>query len=138
MKNRTEFHGAKVALFVGDDLVVYLRDDKPGIPWPGWWDFPGGGREGEETPQETVIRETWEEFALTLQPSDLVYAKPYDPAPDKRVWFFAARLPRDRAREIRFGDEGQQWALWSQQRFLGDPRAVPVLKDRLIHYLFEK
>ena len=43
------FRGAKLALFVGDDLAVILRDDIPHIPFPNCWDFPGGGREGDET-----------------------------------------------------------------------------------------
>lgn len=44
------FCGAKIALVCGDRLVAYRRDAKPSIPWPGLWDLPGGGREGEEMP----------------------------------------------------------------------------------------
>ena len=36
------FSGAKLALFLGPDLLVILRDDRPDIPWPGRWDLPGG------------------------------------------------------------------------------------------------
>ena len=36
----------------------------PGIPWPAFWDLPGGGREGTESPVECVLRETHEEFGL--------------------------------------------------------------------------
>ncbi|WP_366141375.1 hypothetical protein [uncultured Shimia sp.] len=39
----TDFHGAKLALFVRSRLVTILRDDKPDIPWPAHWDLPGGG-----------------------------------------------------------------------------------------------
>ena len=45
------FIGAKLALFIGADLLTILRDDRPDIPFPGHWDFPGGGREGGESPQ---------------------------------------------------------------------------------------
>jgi hypothetical protein len=53
----TGFGGTKIALLCGDHAVVYLRDDKPGIPFPGMWDLPGGGREGNEGPIECGIRE---------------------------------------------------------------------------------
>ena len=39
---RKGFHGAKLALFVGDKLAVILRGDKPNIPSPNHWDMPGG------------------------------------------------------------------------------------------------
>ena len=40
--------------FANEKLLVYKRGD---IPFPSLWDFPGGGREGEETPEECVQRE---------------------------------------------------------------------------------
>ena len=55
------FSGAKLALFLGADLLVIKRDDRPDIPYPGYWDLPGGGREGDETPQACALRETYEE-----------------------------------------------------------------------------
>ena len=60
------FNGAKAALFIGTDLLCILRDDLAHIPFPAHWDFPGGGREGTETPKETVIRETREEVGLDI------------------------------------------------------------------------
>ena len=58
------FLGAKLALLVGDRIVTILRDDIPTIPWPGHWDLPGGGREGDETPETCVLRELEEELAI--------------------------------------------------------------------------
>ncbi len=60
------FHGAKVAILVGDALVTILRDDIPTIPWPGYWDLPGGARDPGETAVQTVIRECDEELGLRL------------------------------------------------------------------------
>ena len=54
------FEGAKIALYLGDRLVVIQRDDRPDIPFPGFWDLPGGGREAGETPFECVRRECGE------------------------------------------------------------------------------
>lgn len=43
---RMDFTGAKAALFCGASVLVCLRDEKPGLRWPGLWDLPGAGREG--------------------------------------------------------------------------------------------
>lgn len=50
MPTLSPFSGAKIALLCDGQLLTYQRDDKPGIPWPGLWDLPGGGRESDESP----------------------------------------------------------------------------------------
>ena len=48
----TDFVGAKVALLCGDRILTYQRDTRPGLPWPGLWDLPGGGREMSESAEQ--------------------------------------------------------------------------------------
>jgi 8-oxo-dGTP diphosphatase len=48
-------------------LLVYLRDDKPDIPFPGHWDFFGGHLEDRETPDEALVREVKEELDVDLK-----------------------------------------------------------------------
>ena len=131
-----EFHGAKLALFLGEDLLVYLRDDFEGLPWAGYWDLPGGGREGTETPEETVLRETYEEFTLSVPPEALTYRRLY--GGDDTVVFFAAHLDATWQDQIVFGNEGQRWEMWTPNAFLTNPRAVPMLKVRLRDYLNDR
>ena len=50
MSRNRLFHGVKAALLFGDKILVYKRDDKPGLRFANLWDMPGGGREGDETP----------------------------------------------------------------------------------------
>jgi len=48
-------------------LLIYLRDDKPDIPFPNHWDFFGGHVEKGETPEEALVREVKEEIAVELK-----------------------------------------------------------------------
>jgi 8-oxo-dGTP diphosphatase len=48
-------------------LLVYLRDNKPDIPFPNHWDFFGGHVEAGEKPEEALVREVKEELGFDLQ-----------------------------------------------------------------------
>ena len=67
-----EFSGAKTAVFLGSQLLVIQRDDIPDIPWPGRWDLPGGGREGDER-VEVVVRQSQVEV-LALEEGRCLWA----------------------------------------------------------------
>lgn len=129
-----DFSGAKLALFLGPDLVVIQRDDKPDIPYPGHWDLPGGGREGHETPETCALRETREEIGLILRPADLVWSTSYT-RPRGTVWFFAAHLPAARQADIRFGGEGQGWRMMAPTDYVDHPLAVPHFTVQLRRYM---
>ena len=65
MINRMNYDVAKVILFdKNDKLFIYLRDDKPTIPYPNMWDLLGGGIEPGETAEEAGIREVEEEIGV--------------------------------------------------------------------------
>lgn len=57
------------------ELLLYLRDNKPGIPFPGHWDLIGGHVEAGETTLEALKREFKEE--LNLQLNDFKFFKKY-------------------------------------------------------------
>ena len=127
-----DFLGAKGALFIGDQLLVTLRDDFDWIPWPGYWDFVGGEREPGETPRETLTRETREEVGLDLGAAEWLWDSLYPSMRLGRVIsFHVLRLPAGTERAIHFGDEGQGWMLIPPERFLSMPKAVPSLQERL-------
>lgn len=131
---RTQFMGAKLALFVGSDLLCLHRDDRADIVWPGAWDFPGGGREGDETPVECAQRETEEEFGLIVPQSHIRWGRCYTNSIGRAVWFFVGWMPARAEQDVRFGDEGQGWALMSPAAYLSHPKAVPQLQARLRDY----
>lgn len=49
------------------EIFLYLRDNKPGIPFPNHWDLIGGHVEEGETPEEALIREAKEEIDYDLK-----------------------------------------------------------------------
>ncbi len=134
-ENAEEFHGSKVAVFIEDRLVVMLRDDRPDIPYPNMWDFPGGGREGDETPEQTAIRETYEEIGLMLEPQTLVGKSEYFTPRGNRLFFFAAHLSADKGRGVQLGEEGQRLELMGVEEFLALPEAIDFMKTKLSDYL---
>lgn len=131
------FSGAKIAVLCEGQLLTYLRDDIPTIPWPGLWDLPGGGREQDETPLQCALRETHEEFGLTLDPAWIVWQQLYagQGMHGLDTWFFVAEVPPGTFDQVVFGDEGQRWAVSSIEAFLALPDAIPRLQQRLREYL---
>ena len=58
---------AQVLLFDRHNrLLIYLRDNKPEIPFPNHWDFFGGHVEVGETPEQALVREVMEELGVNL------------------------------------------------------------------------
>ena len=130
------FAGTKLAALLGDSLLAYCRDDKPDIPFPGMIDLPGGGREGDESPAECVLRELAEEFGISIAADRLHYCRPYRLGDGASIsHFFAVYLTESEIGAVRFGDEGQDWALMPVTDFVADTDAVPQLRDWLAHYL---
>ena len=129
----TGFVGAKLVLLLGADLLTYLRDDKPGLAWANMWDLPGGGREGDETPEACVLRELHEEFGLTLDPDRLQWRRVWPSMMDssKNSVFFAGRITADEVAAIRFGDEGQHWRMMAVTEFQAHPQAIPEMQRRV-------
>lgn len=131
----TDFHGAKLAILCRDRIVAILRDDTPSIPWPGQWDLPGGGREGDETPEACVLRELHEELGLILTPADLHWSIDSLTGANDRIWFFVSEQPEFDPETVCFGDEGQEWRMVDIDWFLTHPKVIPRHGERLKTYL---
>lgn len=131
------FNGVKAALYYQGKLLVYQRDDKPGLRFADLWDFFGGGREDNETPFECLKREIQEELEITVNQTQVVFVKSFpamhDPA--QSAYFMVVRLAREDMDHMRFGSEGQGWKLVTVEDFLGDGTVIPYLKSRLQSYL---
>jgi 8-oxo-dGTP pyrophosphatase MutT (NUDIX family) len=68
---------ASLILVKGDKALMMLRDDKPGIQFPGMWAIVGGGSEPGESFKETAIRELEEETGYKATNPQLVMTENY-------------------------------------------------------------
>jgi 8-oxo-dGTP diphosphatase len=132
-----DFLGAHVALFLGDALVVILRDDFAHIPSPNCWDLPGGTRDAGETPLQTLTREVREEVGLELPKSAICHAVRYRSLNDPGYmnWFYVARLDAVAVDHVVLGDEGQRWMMMTPDTFLNTPNVVPSFPPQLIVWM---
>ena len=133
----SDFTGCKIALFCGDKLLTILRDDKDDIPCPNMWEFPGGGREGNESPFECAAREVYEELGIHLTEDCLLWSKIYPSVifKGKQSVFMVGQLRQEQFDNIIFGDEGQGYQLMNVEEFLSSSQVVPQLQERLKDYL---
>src|SRR5262249_9104333 len=53
-------------IFLNDrrQVLLFLRDDLPTIPFPNVWCLPGGHLEPGETPKDCIVREMQEELSM--------------------------------------------------------------------------
>ncbi len=137
IKPMTNFIGVKIALLFKGKLLVIHRDNRPDVRFANMWDFAGGGREHDETPQQCIIREVHEELGIALSPATITWQKMYPSMHDKhlKAYFMVAELSAEQIEAVKFGNEGQGWKLISVDEFMNDPLVIEHLKGRLQDYL---
>lgn len=113
------------------ELLLHLRDDIPGIAWPGYWSVLGGGCDPGESPRETIVRELDEEAGLA--PEDLVelFDVPDPGGSSQTVTVFAATWDGD-ARALPLA-EGVKLD-WVSPDSLGSLAIPPFLQEALRRY----
>ena len=70
------------------EILLYLRDNKPTIPFPHYWDLFGGATEPGETHEEAVIREVEEELGIKLDKTEYLFFNKYRFYEKKVGWHY--------------------------------------------------
>ena len=64
--------GSSIIFINGEgEILLFLRDNKPDLPYPNMWDVPGGHVEADESPEKCIVREMKEEMDLVLDEFEL-------------------------------------------------------------------
>jgi 8-oxo-dGTP diphosphatase len=75
-------------LFVNEQrqILLFLRDDLPHIPYPNTWDVPGGHVEEGETAAQCIVREMKEEMGLDLEGFELFSVREFSDRIEHTFW----------------------------------------------------
>lgn len=75
-------------IFVNDkrQVLLFLRDNRPDIPYPNTWDIPGGHVEDGETPEQCIAREMQEEIGIRLKDFQLFSIMEFDDRIEYTFW----------------------------------------------------
>jgi 8-oxo-dGTP diphosphatase len=117
-----------------NEILLYLRDNKPGIPFPQHWDLIGGHVEEGETPDEALVREVKEELDIDLK--EYTFFREYvvmegDAYPNiKYIYFGKINLPLEKIRLLE-GDRPQYFTYTE----IPDVQFANVLKGIVMDYI---
>ena len=98
--------GSTAVITYKGKLLLFLRDNKPGIYNPNKWGLVGGKVEAGETYEQTIKRECKEEINVT--PSNLKYL-----GESEERGRFVAELTDEEFSQLKLGDEGQKIEFFS-------------------------
>ena len=75
-------------IFVNDkkQVLLFLRDNKPEIPFPNMWDVPGGHVEEHENPDQCIVREMKEEIGMELDGFQVFSIEEFDDRVEYSFW----------------------------------------------------
>ena len=119
------------------EFLLYLRDGKPGIPFPHHWDMIGGHVEEGETPEEALIREVKEEIDFDLK--DYTFFKEYvclegDAYPNiKYIYTGRIGLPLEEITLL----EGDRLQFFTREE-IPDVKFANILKKIMLDYIESK
>lgn len=137
-----ELPGASIAILseneLGEHYVVAIqRDDKPDIPYPGWWELPGGTLEPGEDSEAGAVREGLEEVAIYVEPHEITGNDQHlvEGTGTPNTTLVVAIVSLEKVLRMQLGSEGKDCKLIELGNFLVDASVIPEHRMRLRRYL---
>jgi 8-oxo-dGTP diphosphatase len=118
-------------------LLLALRDNKPGIPFPNHWDLIGGHVEEGETPEEALVREVKEELDIDLK--EFSFYKKYECLTDdayeniKYIYTGKINIPIEEVTLL----EGERPQYFSPEE-IPDLKFANIIKSIIMDYINSK
>ena len=118
MSSEENTHSVAIAiLYQQDQYLMQLRDDIPGIAYPGHWGFFGGHCDPGEHPDEAIHRELMEELGYQTSKIQL-----FDLYPDPGVIRYVYHAPLTVSLSDLELMEGWDWGFFSPQQIQDSKR----------------
>jgi|GEM_PF-1390459 len=142
--------GASLAVLVPDrkqglSLATIQRDPNPDIPFPGYWELPGGGveqhdytRAGKLGPEvRCARREAFEEVRILVSEADVIWHARYPSIADRTAYnaFVVANGTPDALGSMQLGNEGRRCAFMPVEEFLQRDDVLAPHQQRLTDFL---
>lgn len=89
-----------------NQILLFLRDDIPDLPYANMWDIPGGHVDHGETPEMCIVREMKEEINMDLTGFSLFRTYDFD---DRTEYVFWKCLDMDINSIILNEGQGLKW-----------------------------
>jgi len=122
-----------IAIVRRQDKVLICRR-RAGDRLGGYWEFPGGKREHDETPLQTLQRELREELGIEVAPRCQLPSVEYD-YPDLRVRLLPFLCDHCSGEPVPIGCEQAIWIEVSELRDYQFPPANAMLLEQVVHAL---
>jgi len=109
-------------------FLFYLRDNKPQICYPGYWDLIGGEAEKGENALDCVKREIIEEIGITITDIEFI-ERVYEPEVNTELSIFSGKI--DAKVEEIYLREGQRAEYFSLEQIRG-LHTVEIFKKAIL------
>jgi len=111
--------GVKAFVVFEGKILLILRDNVPTIPYPDFWNLPGGGVEKGEDFDIALRRELMEEIGMI--PANIVRIGVESFDDNRTVIRYLVRLDTDEVEQLKLGDEGQEMKFFAFDEMLKLP-----------------
>ncbi|MDO8513118.1 MAG: NUDIX domain-containing protein [bacterium] len=135
----SELPEVATVIFENDEgeILAYLRDDNPSIPFPHYWDLFGGHVEKGDSAEEALMREIKEELDIDL--TDFTFFRKYvcregDVRPNIK-YVYSAKINKQ-VGELDL-KEGERLRFFKQNE-IAKVKFANILKSIILDYLKEK